>query len=324
MIRVLSGEDVAAVLELEELLDAVERGLVLQSRGAVERPERPHYPIGRGLDGDEPLGTGLVMPAYVHGSRYAVTKLVGLFEGNRDRGLPTIHGQIVVQDARTGRPEGLLEGTIVTNARTGCIGGVAVRALSDGPVSLGVLGAGTQARWQTRAIGTARAVERVRIYSPSDSKHDCAADLRAEGFDAEAVETSAAAVRDASVVVTATTSETPVFPATELADGAVVVAIGAFTESMQELEAAVLDGAAAVYADVPAEVAETGDVIRSGLGVDDLVELGRLLGGEVDPPPFVDGHVVVESVGSAVLDAVAAERLYDRALDADGGTTVAF
>lgn len=322
MLHVLSSADVEGILELEGLLETVERGLIAQYRGTVERPERPHYPIGHGIDGDTPLGTGLVMPAYVHGAAYAVTKLVGVFEGNEDRALPTINALLVLTDARTGVPRGVMDGTLVTNARTGCIGGVAVRALTTGSVTLGVLGAGAQARWQTRAIGAARPVDQVRIYSPSDSKYECAEDLRAEGFDAEAVESSATAVHDASVVVTATTSESPVFPASALRDGAVVVAIGAFTESMQELEAAVVDEAVAVYADVPSEAANTGDIVHSSLVEVDLIELGRLLAKEVSPPEFEDGHVVVESVGSAVLDAVAAERLYDRVVERDRGTTV--
>lgn len=323
MLRVLSGDDVETVLDLAELLEAVERGLIAQFEGRVERPDRPHYPIGRGLRGEPPLGTGLVMPAYVHGSETAATKLVGVFEGNAERGLPTIHAQILLTDAGTGEPRVLMDGTTVTNARTGCIGGVSARALTEGPIALGVLGAGAQARWQTRAIGTACPVERVAIYSPSDSRHGCAEDLRDDGFDAVAVDSSTAAVTDADVVVTATTSAEPVFPADALAEGAIVIAIGAYTADMQELEAAVLEGAATVFADVPAEVATIGDLLATELTEDELVPLGALLAGASSPPP-VGEPVVVESVGSAVLDAVAAGMVYDRAAATDLGRTVPF
>ncbi|MFP4591535.1 MAG: ornithine cyclodeaminase family protein [Halobacteriales archaeon] len=318
MIRVLSEADVLDVLDLEELLDAIESGFVAQYRGTVERPTRPQYPVGRGLENDEPLGTGLVMPAYVHGAGIAATKLVGVFEGNRERGLPTIHAQIVAVDARTGEPEALVDGTAVTNARTGCIGGVAARALAAPPVTLGVLGAGTQARWQTRAIAAAIDVAEVRIYSPSDSKRACAAELHEEGFDARAVASPAEAVDGADVVVAATTSEEPVFPAGALAPGALVVGIGAYTPEMQELEAAVLEGATTVFADVPEEVAEIGDVRRADVSADDLVPLGALLAGAV-PPPAPGELVVVESVGSAVLDAVATEWLLE---SSDAGVEV--
>ncbi|MFW6448121.1 MAG: ornithine cyclodeaminase family protein [Halobacteriota archaeon] len=322
MVRILSEDAVLDVLDLGALLDAVETGFVAQYRGAVERPTRPRYPIGRGLEGAEPLGTGLVMPAYVHGAPIAVTKLVGVFEGNAHRDLPTIQAQIVAVDARTGEPEAILDGTVVTNARTGCIGGVAARRLAEEPVTLGVLGAGTQARWQTRAIGAAMVVDEVRVYSPSDSRVACATELGAEGFTARAVDSPAAAVEGASVVVTATTSHEPVFPADALEPGALVVGIGAYTPEMQELEAAVLDEAEVVFADVPEEVADIGDLRASARSKADLIPLGALFAGDVEIPP-PGATVVVESVGSAVLDAVATEHLLEVATEDDIGDRIA-
>ncbi|WP_254864739.1 ornithine cyclodeaminase family protein [Halovivax gelatinilyticus] len=333
MVRVLAADDVAELLDLEALVDVTQNALVDQSRGRVERPDRPHYPVGIGLAADgsgastnspsaEPLGTGLAMPAYVHGSPYSATKLATVHEGNTD--LPTVHAQIVLASAETGRPVAFLEGTTITNARTGCIGAVSVRALADGPITLGVFGAGTQARWQTRAIGAAVDVESVRVYSPSDSKRACAADLRERGFDARATDTPEETA-DADVVVTATTSREPVFPADALADDAIVVAVGAYTDEMCELDPRVLDRAGRIYADVPEEVAEIGEVVASERGVDELIPLGALL--DDDRPndgPIADGPAVVESVGSAVLDAAAAESIYGRALDGDVGTDVAF
>ena len=324
MIRVLAEADVEGLLDLADLLDVVEDALLAQGRGAVERPERPHFPLGVGLDPDDPdrpLGTALVMPAYLHGADHAATKLVGVHPGNTDQGLPTVQAQIAVTEAATGRPAAYLAGTAVTNARTGCIGGVAVRALVDGPVDLGVLGAGTQARWQTRAIDAAVGVDRVRVYSPSDSRVACAADLRHElGVEADPVDTPRAAVEGADVVVTATTATEPVFPGEALGPGAVVVAVGAYTADMQELDAETMVQAGRVYADVPEEVATTGDVAGTGLDADAIVPLSALLSG-AEPPPAGE-VVVVESVGSAVLDAAAAEHLLERARRRDVGETV--
>ena len=309
MLTVLSETDVREVLELDTLVDVVAETLIRQAAGAVERPERPHFPVGTGLDGDEPLGTGLVMPAYCHGDLQFATKLVSVNEGNSERGLPTIHAQVVLIDARTGVPEAFLAGTTLTNARTGCIGGAAVRELAPDASTLGVLGAGAQARWQTRAIETVTDLETVRIYSPSDSRETCASDLREHGISASAVDSPREAVEDAEVVVTATTSPDPVFPADALADGTLVVAIGAYTAEMQELEAAVLDEAETVFADVPEEVAAIGDVQASSLDSDDLVPLGEALDGGYTRTRS-ESTLVVESVGSATLDAAAAQTLY--------------
>ena len=299
--------------------------LIRQAAGEVERPHRPHFPVGAGLDGDDPFGTGIAMPAYVHGADQYATKLVGVHEGNADRGLPTINAQIVLTEARTGLPTALMAGTAVTNARTGCIGAVSVRALAPEPtdagLTLGVIGAGAQARWQARAIATVAPLADVRIHSPSDSREACAADLSEEGLPARAVDTPRAAVEGADVVVTATTATEPVFPPDALDAGALVVAVGAFTAEMQEIDPGVLDRAERVVADVPEEAAETGDLLASGLDADDLFELGVPLADGYDRTS-PDGVLVVVSVGSATLDAAAGETVYRRAVEAGDGTEV--
>ena len=319
MVLVVSDDEIRDLMDLAGLVDVVAEALVKQAKGETVRPERPHFPVGEGLDGDERPGTGLTMPAYVHGEPLYATKLVGAHEGNSDRGLPTIHAQLALTDARTGEPAAYMGGRTLTNARTGCIGAVAVRSLAPGAATVGVLGAGVQARWQTRAIDTVASPSDVRVYSPSDSRAACATELREEGIPATAVDSPAAAIEGADVVVTATTATDPVFPPDSLSAGALVVAIGAYTAETQELAPAVVEDAAAVFADVPEEVVETGDVRGTDLGVEDLVALGRLLGdgyGKQSP----EGVRVVASVGSAVLDAAAGAHLYGRAREAGVGT----
>ena len=321
MVRVLSEAVVERHLNLASLVDVVGEALAKQAAGAVERPDRPHFPVGKGLDGPEATGTGIAMPAYIHGAERYATKLVGVHEGNADRGLPTINAQIALTDARTGVPEALVAGTTITNARTGCIGALAVRELAPDPLTLGVIGAGAQARWQTRAIATVAGLEDVRVYSPSESRRACAADLSDEGIPARAVDEPATAVSGADAVVTATTATEPVFPASALGDETLVVAIGAFTEQMQELEPAVIEGAETVFADVPSEAIETGDFRSTGLTASDLVEFGTILDdGEWERPAGT--RVVVASVGSATLDAAATDAVYRRAVETNDGTEV--
>lgn len=317
MVRVLSDGDVERVLSLDDLLPVVEEAIRKQDAGEVERPERPHFPVGVGLDGrDSPYGTGLTMPAYVHGDEHYATKLASVHPENEDR--PTVNAQIAVTDARNGDPLAYMAGTRITNARTGCIGGVSVAALTDGPVKLGVVGAGSQARWQTYAVAAATDLASVKVYSPSDSRYECAEDITEEtGVSAEAVDSPADAVSDVDAVITATTASEPVFPADALDEDAVVVAVGAYESGMQELAPAVLRDASVVFADVPEEAAETGDALAAGMEADDFRPLSDALHGE-----FRDGLRVVLSVGSAVFDAAAAGHVYEQVRDADVGRDV--
>ena len=319
--RVLADDDVASVIDLETLLPVLEEAFVRDYRGEVERPDRPHFPVGVGLDGREaPAGTGLTMSAYVHGAPYMATKLATVHEGNPERGLPTVQSQLALADAETGAPLAFLDAAGVTNARTGGIGGLAAKHLANGG-AVGVIGAGVQARWQTRAIEAARGTDEVRVYSPSDSRETCAADLREEGIDAHGVDSPREAVTGADVVVTATTSTEPVFPADALSAGAVVVAVGSYSAELRELSPEVFERAASVFADVPEEVAHIGDLLDTGLDAADLTHLGAVFVGEAGRAS-PEEIVVVESVGTAVLDAAAGEYVYDVAMEADGGVDV--
>lgn len=326
--RVLSDADVADLVDLTDVLPAVERGVIAQGRGTVERPDRPHFPVGVGLetDGatDDPAGTGLAMPAYIHGDQTYATKLVGVHPANAGSDLPTVQAQLVVSQAATGEPALLAAAERLTNARTGAIGGLAARELAPAEPTVGVIGAGTQARWQSRAIAETRGVDRLRCYSPTPaSRTACAADLRRAGIDARAVESAERAVEGADVVVTATTASEPVVAGETLEPGALVVAVGAYTADTQELDRTTFDRADRVYADVPAEVAEIGDVATNEVDPDRLASLSVLFDERATDPHETgadDGLTVVESVGSAVFDAALGELLYDA--DESVGTTV--
>jgi alanine dehydrogenase len=322
MVRVCSDGDVADCLDLGDLLPVVREAVRKQGRGEVERPERPHFPVGADLDCSDPAGTGLVMPAYLHGARFYATKLVGVHEGNAERGLPTVNAQIALTEAETGVPAGYLAGTRITNARTGCIGGLAAAELTIEPVALALVGAGAQARWQARAIAAATDLESVRVYSPSDSKEECAAELREElGVPAEVADSPEAAVSGANVVVTATTATDPVFPGDALDPGVLVVAVGAYTAEMQELDAETFERASRVFADVPEEVAEIGDALAANVEKADLIPFSEVLEKRAGREE-ADEILVVESVGSAVLDAATAEYVFEEAEEKGVGTEV--
>lgn len=321
MVTVLTGGDVESLIKLPDIADVVEQAQIKQDAGAVERPERPHYPIGKGLRGNDPLGTGLVMPAYIHGADYFATKLVSVYEENSEKGLPTLHSQLILADAHTGKPVSFISANSITNARTGCIGGLAVRELANKPVELAVIGAGVQARWQTRAVDALCELERVSVYSPSDSKYALADELSSMGISARVVDSADLAVRSANVIITTTTSTTPVFSTEAIQSGTLIVGIGAFRSDMQELEPGVFDKADQVFADVPEEVAEIGDLTQVSLSKDQLIPLGEVFKGN-EGRTSTDEILVVESVGSAVFDVATATHVYNQARERGFGSDV--
>jgi alanine dehydrogenase len=318
MIRKLSEEEIADLLDLESLLPVIADAMVKIENDEVECPPRPHTPIGEGLDSD--LGMELTMPAYIHGEEVYTTKLLGIFDQNPKRDLPTAKAQIAVKDAETGLPVAYMGGTRVTNSRTACMGGLAAKHLTSGSLRVGVIGAGSQGKWQTRGIAAGSDVEDVRIYSPSDSKYDAAETLDAE-LDApvDAVKSPRDAVEDADIVVTGTTASEPTFPEDALAAGVTVVAVGAYTEDTQELDPAVLENADQIFGDSPDEVRHIGDWQATDLGEDDIRPYADVFMGEAERQSD-DERIVVESVGSAVFDAATSGLVYEKAVEEDVGT----
>lgn len=321
MVTVLTDEEVESLIQLSDIADVVEQAQIKQDADAVERPDRPHFPIGNKLEGTKPLGTGLVMPAYIHGTDFFATKLVSVYEENPEKGLPTLHSQLVLSDAHNGQPVAFMNANTIINIRTGCIGGLAVRELANKPVKLAVIGAGAQARWQTRAVDTLCELASVSIYSPSDSKYELADQLSSIGISTHAAESPDSAVRNANTVITATTSPTPVFSAEAIQRGTLIVGIGAFQADMQELAPAVFDKTNQVFADVPEEAAEIGDIRQSSLTKDQLVQLGEVFKGNEERISS-DEIIVVESVGSAAFDVATASHVYKHAHKSNLGTNI--
>jgi alanine dehydrogenase len=319
MVLILTDDEVRQVTDVDNALPVVEDAFRRRGSGAVEEPDSPPFDL---VSADGPVGTAAAKTAHLHGSDYFVTKLLTEATGTDTADRPTVTARIVLVDVETGQVACLADGDWITSVRTGCIGGLAARELAASPATVGVIGAGRQARSHARAIAAALEVREIRVFSPSETKRECAANLAESGLPARAVLSARDAIEDASVVVTATTSESPVFPPEALSPGAVVVAVGSYTPERQELDASVLKEADRIFADVPAEVVQTGDCLVAGVAEQDLIPFSDLL--TADWNRNDDRHTVVETVGTAVLDAAVGEHVYLSALDRGLGTELPF
>lgn len=288
-------------LPYPELADSVAAALLDRKAGRVVVPERILLDLPGG-------GTLLVMPAA--DGELAITKLVTVHPGNAGRGLPTIQGEVIVMRATTGERLGLLEGATVTGRRTAAVSLLAARTLAPVPAGLLlVIGAGVQARTHLEAFRAGLGTERVRIASRTRSGAEAlAAHARTLGMDAVAVDDPRAALAEAKLIVTATTSSTPVLEA-ELADDVMVCAVGTFRPDMAELSPALVAGGSVVVDTLEAAKQEAGDLIqaqRAGVwSWDEARALADLLDPAAERPR---GPVVFKSVGHALFD-LAAGRL---------------
>src|SRR5207249_1164714 len=129
---------------------------------------------------------------------------------------------VVLYDLR-GAPLALIEADYMGSIRTGAATGVAARRLAPpGPKTVAVIGTGSQARTQVLALKTALEIAEVRVFGRDPERRA----RFASATGAIPCGSAEDAVRGAQVVVTITTSGSPVLQAEWLEPGAVVVAAG--------------------------------------------------------------------------------------------------
>jgi ornithine cyclodeaminase len=273
------------------------------------------------------------MPAFVPAMNALGLKTVSVFRRNPERGLPVIHAIVGLVDPETGEPMAIMDGTYLTALRTGAVSGAAADLLAraDSRV-LAAIGAGAQGVTQIAAVCTVRPIERVIAVDVSEAALGRLRDtLRNDWPEIESrLETttdSAAAVREADIICTATTSRTPVFRDEDVRLGTHISAVGAYTPEMQELPAGTVARATVVVDAVDAALAEAGDLIiplRDGVVSREHFarELGMVASGTAPTRSSADEITLFKSVGNAVQDVVVARRAVDRARERGLGTEI--
>jgi ornithine cyclodeaminase/alanine dehydrogenase-like protein (mu-crystallin family) len=251
---------------------------------------------------------------------------VAVFPDNPKRGLDAHQGTVTLFDGETGEVRVLMNASAITAIRTAAVSAVATRLLAreDARV-LGILGAGVQARSHLEALPLVRNFDTVRIFSRT-LEH---AQALAAQVGAEAVDTAEEAVRDADVVVTATSSAEPVLAREWLKPGAHVNAIGGRPPQMTELDTATIADSAFYVDRRESAEAEAGDyraAVESGaIGPDHIrAELGELVIGVKPGRSSEEEITVFRSLGLAVEDLAAAEYVLRRARATGVGTEVSF
>ncbi|MEV6964506.1 ornithine cyclodeaminase family protein [Hamadaea sp. NPDC051192] len=235
-----------------------------------------------------PLSHGelLLMPAEAGG--YAGVKLATVAPGNAARGLPRINAVYTLFDAETLQPIALLDGTALTTLRTPAVTVAALRSALDrlGPLRVVVFGAGPQGHGHAEALAARYDVASLQIVSSQGVRPP---------------------LRDANVIICATTSAQPVFDSSELRDDAVVAAVGAHTPDAREVDAAYCARATVMVEDLATALRECGDVIlaisEGTLTADRLVPMASVVRGAVEVPA---GPVFYKGSGMSWQDLVIA------------------
>jgi ornithine cyclodeaminase/thiomorpholine-carboxylate dehydrogenase len=300
----LKQTDVERLLDLDRLLEALASGFRSITSGEVLGPPRPEIAVQRGYV--------LCMPAYRPGSPIGV-KMVSVFHGNAELGVPGHLGLVCLFDPDTGATRAIMDGTYITAIRTAGAAALSAQLLarSDAHV-LAVIGAGVQGRAHIALMPRVRRISDIRVSSLrfEDARSAAALDPRAR-----AVNSYEEAVRGADIVALCTTAEEPVIRSAWVAPGAHVTSVG-YMPPGSELDPELLDSARLfVETRIAFQPPPAGCVELHGRDPQRATELGEILLGQ-RPGRANDREVTVyKAMGHAIEDLVAAELAYQAALN---------
>ena len=322
----LSREDIKKVFSMKDAIEADKEAFQLVVEGKCDSPLRTN------IQAPKHDGCFLFMPAYVEEMDTAAVKIVNIFPHNIDQGKPSSPAQVLLIDGATGIVSAILDGTYVTQLRTGAASGAAFDVLAKKDCRIGALiGTGGQAATQLEAMLAARKLEEVRVYDLNYERTVAFAEkmqeeLKEYGARIIAVKSSDEAIDDADLLITVTPSSKPVFDGTKVKAGATVSCVGAYQHHMQEMDPRILPRASKIYFDSKEAVLfESGDILiplEEGIITEEdfTGDLGMVLKGESVGRENDEEIIVFETVGVAAQDLVAAKKIYEKALEANVGT----
>lgn len=305
---------------MSDALGALARGEVFQPLRAIIRP-----PEARGLLG--------LMPAYRHGEHGAFgLKAICVFPGNPSIGKDAHQGTVMLFSKETGEPLALMNASQITATRTAAASAVATRLLARPEAEdLGIIGAGVQARTHLLAVGGVRSIKRARVAcrNPEHAVQLVREMQEKVSFPIEVAKSNEEAVRDADIVVTATSSHEPVIKREWIAPGAHINAIGTHSPQSREIDTATM-AAARIFTDRRESVLnEAGDYLiaaREGaVSPESIVaEIGELVIKTKEGRTSATEITLFKSLGLAIEDVVCAEYLFRKAQAENAGSWVDF
>jgi alanine dehydrogenase len=303
----LTEQDVATLLTMPELIEALESAFKRQHLGrTTNHPRRRIHAPG---------GTFHFMEAADFGIQRAAIKSYASFR-------PATRFLVHLYDTTNGDLLAIMEANRLGQMRTGAATGIATKYLAKkGSEKLALFGTGWQAESQAHAVAAVCSLKEINVYSRDAEKRAQFASRLSDQLQIQVTPAGSAssALKDADIVVTATTSRAPVFDGELIHRGVHVNAVGSNMLSKTEIDMATVARAGVVVVDsVEQAKLEAGDLIglieARRLRWEECIELSEIVSGNRAGRESDDQITLFKSNGIALEDVIAASLVYDRAV----------
>lgn len=306
--RIVGPDTIRRAVRPANAIAAMREAVLAQARGECDTPMPMHLDLSTAGAGEVHIKS-----SYRKGGRRFALKVAGTYARRP-------YGSIVLVSAETGDTEVFLDdGGYLTDLRTAAVAAMTARELGRKDTALGILGTGVQARLQAELHAEILPLSQIRVWGRNPERADaCVREIaeRLPRLRVAAAGSPAEAAANATLLVTATASRTPLLRAADLRPGSHVSAVGADTPGKQELDPEILRRAALLLVDSLSQCVKLGELQHATSEKDRAVEIGAFCAA---PVPYDRGGVTVaDFTGLGVEDLFIAEACFDR-LTAEGG-----
>ena len=311
--RILTKAQIEQAVSIPDVIEAVKEGFVLYSSGQTVIP-----PIAS-LHFESPIGDCHIKYGYAKKGRYYVVKIASGFQGNPSLGLPAGNGLMLLFDIHTGVIQSiLLDEGYLTDLRTAAAGCIAAQYLAPKDVScIGIVGTGAQAYYQLSLLRYATACRRVVVWGRDQLKVKTFSDHpNLKEWRIEIASDLDHLTANCNLIVTTTSSDSPLLYAHQILPGTHITAVGADDVGKQELDAGLFSIADRIIVDSRSQCMDIGDVsyaLKQGvISSHQIRELGEVVVNPVLGRGADNEITIADLTGIAIQDLQIAETIQNR------------
>lgn len=314
----LNSTDINNLITMNEAIESIENAFTNVDSEDCKMLPRQIFNIPK-QNGDI-----LFMSAQLMENNPVITKIVGSFPNNPSKyKKPTILASLLITDQNTGEIIAFMDGSHLTALRTGAISGVATKYLANKNTHIvGIIGAGIQSETQLLAVTSILNIKKIFIYDINPIHSQNFINKMNKKLKIEFVITNNAKelVQNSELIITATTSSTPVFNGEWLSPGTHINSVGWVGTQGGELDLKTFMRSKLIVDIKESCLTEAGDLI-SAIKTDKLnsnvvyAELNELINNKKIGRQSNDEITLWKSVGTSIQDAAIAKLAYDKALD---------
>lgn len=310
MVPVIALEKIKSLLKNVDVVAAMTEGFRQYSNGNTVVP-----PVGELLF-ENPPGDVHIKYGYIKNDDFYVIKIASGFYRNKDLGLPSSQGMMLLFNQKTGQTAAiLLDEGYLTDVRTAAAGAVAAKYFAPRNIeAVGIIGTGIQAKMQLQYLQKTNPCKKVWVWGRTAANAVKFKDALGVDFDIHIADSPSVVAQNCNMIVTTTPSEVPLLKADDIRPGTHITALGSDTSNKQELDGGILQKAAIVIADSLPQSKSRGEIyqaVSKGLiSQNEIIELGTAIQSS-DLQRLNDKQItVVDLTGVAVQDIMIASAVY--------------